>query len=118
MFEIFGLVSGRITTIITDMKTLFGWIGQLGTSLANLVLPDWLMPGSPTPLELGLRGINSAMKDMRMRDWNMTGSPNGGSPVFLTLNYAPAVSLASREEVDTKLRPFVERALRGHRGSL
>jgi TP901 family phage tail tape measure protein len=31
--------------------------------LANLKVPDWLKPGSPTPLEMGLRGISAAMKE-------------------------------------------------------
>lgn len=29
-----------------------------------LGMPDWLIPGSPTPFELGLRGISSAAKSM------------------------------------------------------
>jgi hypothetical protein len=39
-------------------------IGELTTALANMILPDWLVPGSPTPLELGLRGINDAMSKL------------------------------------------------------
>jgi hypothetical protein len=27
-------------------------------------LPDWLIPGSPTPFETGLRGIGSAVRSM------------------------------------------------------
>ena len=32
--------------------------------LARIKIPDWLKPGSPTPFELGLRGINSALKQV------------------------------------------------------
>lgn len=32
--------------------------------LDNFKLPDWLTPGSPTPFELGLRGINSALDQL------------------------------------------------------
>ena len=32
--------------------------------LDNFQLPDWLTPGSPTPFELGLRGINSALDQL------------------------------------------------------
>jgi len=33
-------------------------------AIADAVIPDWLKPGSPTPFELGLRGIADAMKDL------------------------------------------------------
>jgi hypothetical protein len=37
---------------------------DLMRSISNLSLPPWLTPGSPTPLELGVRGINDAMDEM------------------------------------------------------
>lgn len=40
------------------------WLDKLGTALGNITLPDWLTPGSPTPFEMGLRGITSAMQAM------------------------------------------------------
>jgi len=36
-------------------------INALADSINNLSLPDWLTPGSPTPFEMGLRGINAQM---------------------------------------------------------
>ncbi len=36
-------------------------INNLANNINNMSLPDWLTPGSPTPFELGLRGINDAM---------------------------------------------------------
>jgi TP901 family phage tail tape measure protein len=38
-------------------------LGGFAEQLANLKVPDWLKPGSPTPLEMGLRGISAAMKE-------------------------------------------------------
>lgn len=48
-----GGVSGAISTAI-------GWLDKLATSLGKIKLPDWLTPGSPTPLEYGLIGIADA----------------------------------------------------------
>jgi len=36
-------------------------IRNLADSIRNLSLPAWLTPGSPTPLEIGLRGITDAL---------------------------------------------------------
>ena len=36
-------------------------LDELTTALNNATLPSWLQPGSPTPFELGLRGISSAL---------------------------------------------------------
>lgn len=54
---IFDGIGGAIEGVI-------GWIGDMIDKLSNIDLPDWLTPGSPTPFEMGLRGITTAMKDM------------------------------------------------------
>lgn len=51
----FGGVSGAVETVI-------GWINDFADKISNLKLPDWLTPGSPTPLEIGLLGIGSALQ--------------------------------------------------------
>ncbi|RPJ38483.1 MAG: hypothetical protein EHM35_04455 [Planctomycetaceae bacterium] len=64
------------------------WLDEVKAALDNLTLPDWLTPGSPTPFELGLRGINDALKDLL---------PNVGA-VFtygLDLASAPAAAVAA-----------------------
>ena len=38
------------------------WIDGLTGKIQAFELPDWLTPGSPTPFELGLWGINRALK--------------------------------------------------------
>jgi len=40
------------------------WLGKVADTISNITLPDWLTPGSPTPFEMGLRGINSALDEM------------------------------------------------------
>ena len=44
------------------VESLVEWFKNLGETFSNLELPDWLVPGSPTPLELGIRGINDAVQ--------------------------------------------------------
>jgi hypothetical protein len=62
-----GGVSGAIQGVI-------GWIGDLIDKLSNIKLPDWLVPGSPTPFEIGLRGISAALQDVNRQ----TGMFNSG----------------------------------------
>jgi hypothetical protein len=56
--EKFDKVSKAIQKIIGWVEKFMGKIRRLANQLANLRLPDWLTPGSPTPFEIGLRGIN------------------------------------------------------------
>jgi phage-related minor tail protein len=39
-------------------------IKDFSDSLSNIEAPDWLIPGSPTPFERGLRGISAAIASM------------------------------------------------------
>ena len=51
----------RIKQVIEDVV---GWIQDLADGINNLELPDWLTPGSPTPFEIGLVGINEQLKKL------------------------------------------------------
>jgi hypothetical protein len=46
------------------IKTVTDWLGRLADKFNSLSLPKWLTPGSPTPLEWGLRGISHAMGEL------------------------------------------------------
>jgi TP901 family phage tail tape measure protein len=50
--------------IADAIDVVIGWIGQLVNKIRDIDLPDWMTPGSPTPLELGLRGMADAMRDI------------------------------------------------------
>src|SRR6185369_17977286 len=50
--------------ILTVIHNVVTWINNLADSISNLELPDWLTPGSPTPFEIGLKGINEQLKKM------------------------------------------------------
>jgi len=61
-----GIEKAKIA--IADIKETFaGWkenIDNIRDAFGKLKLPDWLTPGSATPLELGLLGIGAAMKTL------------------------------------------------------
>lgn len=50
--------------ILTVIHNVVDWIDNLADSINNLALPDWLTPGSPTPFEKGLVGINDQLKKL------------------------------------------------------
>lgn len=52
------------TTISSAISGVIGWLTRMAGLLNNLQLPGWMTPGSPTPWELGLIGINKAMREL------------------------------------------------------
>lgn len=60
--EWFGNLLEPIGGVSGAVQKLVDWLSDLADKIRNLELPDWLTPGSPTPFELGLKGINDQMK--------------------------------------------------------
>ena len=56
----FEAVKGAISGIVSLLNRVADAISSMDWSK----LPKWLIPGSPTPLELGVRGINSAVSEL------------------------------------------------------
>ena len=56
-------IAGAFDNIGEAIQKVIGWVGTVGEKLASIKdkLPDWLVPGSPTPFELGLLGIADAL---------------------------------------------------------
>lgn len=87
---------------LTD--TFNGWT----SAVANFKLPAILTPGSPTPMELGLRGILGAMTEL-----NQAGLPNFGQITSPAMAYAgaggalppPATPQASRPQIVQVVMP-------------
>lgn len=77
----FQLITGGSLAKFIDDVVRLGW------QLNSLILPSFLTPGSPTPFELGLRGISSAIKDMPKLDL-MGGGGSGGNTSNVTNNKA------------------------------
>ena len=53
----FGNISGAISTVI-------GWAQRAAEAFSKINVPKIFQPGSPTPFEMGLRGISAALKDL------------------------------------------------------
>lgn len=67
-------VRDAIQWVIDKIVNLIDWLRGLGDSL-----PPWATPGSPTPLELGLRGIADAAKELPRLGISFGGSALGHS---------------------------------------
>lgn len=114
-----------IARAIRDLANAIGWVidrfddMRRAAQRAADAIPDWMIPGSPTPLELGLRGIGRAMAGVNAEMGGgfaapaMAATAPGRGPIIINLTYAPAVSLADRYEAEQKLVPFIQAALRG-----
>jgi phage-related protein len=92
---IFDGILGKITSVFDGIKgaigTVIGEFDKLKASIGNLKLPDWLTPGSPTPLELGLLGISDALKTVSISAPGMAaGAANSvTNSVTKQYNYSP-----------------------------
>ncbi|MFA5054493.1 MAG: hypothetical protein WC565_10560, partial [Parcubacteria group bacterium] len=64
--HLIGPVTTAFNTLKDTLDKVVGWFGTLGDTITGLKdkLPDWLTPGSPTPLELGIRGLSDALQEM------------------------------------------------------
>lgn len=78
--------AGNIGDLITGLEGIYNWIlklitkiGEFGEGLASVgdYVPDWLVPGSPTPFEMGLRGISKALKAVSDVDVNLGAGEQG-----------------------------------------
>lgn len=56
----------KLIETFANIKNAIKWakdmLEDLAEALRNVKLPKWLTPGSPTPFEMGLRGINRELK--------------------------------------------------------
>jgi hypothetical protein len=59
-----GALKSAFDGITTTIQKVIDWVEELTESLGNMQLPWWATPGSPTPFEIGLRGMNDELKRM------------------------------------------------------
>ncbi len=64
ILPIFEKLAGAIKGVVEKVQSLADWLNGLADRLRDLSIPDWLTPGSPTPFELGLKGISKAMREL------------------------------------------------------
>lgn len=89
-----------IATAFDGIKQAIGWVIDKVNAfielLKNIKLPDWLDPGSPTPFEMGLRGIAAQLKNINQ----LTGM----MPLFNGLNATmPALAMAGMGESQSSI---------------
>jgi hypothetical protein len=77
LIEAFKKIGEKISDVV-------GFFKKLKDGIANVKLPDWLTPGSPTPFQIGLEGIGAAMGDLtRMRLPSLSAELNAmGTPAL------------------------------------
>jgi hypothetical protein len=95
------IINGAIDGVRHAWERWGGTIQWIGRLLASLAIPWWLTPGSPTPLENGLRGVHSAMSDLNKNalpqfaaGLNVGG---GGSPASAPIDYHTLARVLSTE---------------------
>jgi phage-related protein len=114
--------------VTSAIQTAIEWLSNLWDKFnSSIKLPEWLTPGSPTPFEIGLRGIADALQEvsdtaMPAFQSSLALAPAGVNapaaafatpqPVTVVLNYSPALSLATQEEAQRVLLPFIQRGIR------
>lgn len=54
-------VKATIEGVVNAITSAIQWVKDLGRAFTDLVIPDWLVPGSPSPLEEAIRGIGQAI---------------------------------------------------------
>lgn len=54
--------SAAFETLSGTIQRVADWIGTLTDKLSSITLPDWMTPGSPTPWENGLVGVQAALQ--------------------------------------------------------
>jgi hypothetical protein len=119
--ELTALAFQGLAWAIEQIKTAIDWVIGAWNDMRRAAedaidaIPDWLIPGSPTPFELGLRGIGDAMKGLDFGTMAVTaggGAAAGGGGVVVNLTYSPTVSLADQAEAENKIVPFIRAGLR------
>lgn len=62
--ELFNKVRNAIDDMSGAVEGIIGWLKKLADRIASISLPDWMTPGSPTPFELGVKGMNKEIKQL------------------------------------------------------
>lgn len=120
-------VSSMVSSVKNGLNSVIGKWNELKKAArdAASAIPSWLRPGSPTPFEMGLRGIAKAaggvadtlapaftLPTTGQAGGGLAGASGGGAPVVINLTYQPMVSTASQMEVEKTLMPAILEGIR------
>jgi len=81
-----GYVTDLVKSVVSlkeGLDKVLEPLGRVASAIGDMIeealgMPDWLIPGSPTPFEIGLRGIGSAIDQMPP----LTLAPSGALPAL------------------------------------
>lgn len=57
-----GQLVQSFTNLSNTLRVVTDWLNKVASTLNSMKLPAWMTPGSPTPWEIGLLGVNDALK--------------------------------------------------------
>lgn len=116
-------VVGAFNSLSETLSKVTGWLNDVANKLNSMSLPSWMTPGSPTPWEIGLLGVNDALRKVSgvgLPSLNSSltmmpapalsgmGALESGSMV-VNFTYSPFVSTSDEYEAEQKLRGIFER---------
>lgn len=122
MVKAFSRLTDGLRGISSAISGVISKIKAMASALSSIHIPSWLQPGSPTPFELGLRGIGNAIGKLPelQNTFNVNGggalaaaSPlgfagaSGGSGVVVNLTYSPVISTADKFQLEKVLTEVV-----------
>lgn len=61
-------LANSFSGLSTTIQDVANWISDLATKIGDVDLPDWMTPGSPTPWEIGLKGVSGALSHLTRQD--------------------------------------------------
>lgn len=121
-----GALVGAFNSLTTTLRNVTTWLSKVADMLKKIQLPTWMKPGSPTPWEIGLLGVNDALKkvsNIGLPNLNssmtmmpapavagMSGlSGGGGGGTNVQFVYQPFIGVNDEYEAEQKLRGIIER---------
>jgi len=96
-------IAQKLSPAFEGLKSILGGVADFFKNLADMMknlkdkLPDWMTPGSPTPLEMGLWGINDALKEVTRRTL-----PNFQSELNIGANVNPSSGMMGNGHIDNR----------------
>lgn len=120
-----GSLVSAFNTLTETLRKVTKWLNDVADILSNMTLPDWMTPGSPTPWEIGLLGVNDALKKVSgiglpklnssltmlpapaVAGMGGLAAPGGGTNVQFV--HQPFISVNDEYEAEQKLRGIIDR---------
>lgn len=95
-----GSVTGGVDGVASAFQNAIQWVKDTADAIRNLTLPDWLTPGSPTPFEIGLRGIGSAARQLARSEFPQLGGALAEFPARSPMGGAGGQAVDNRQTIE------------------